>query len=417
MSLIFRLQAVARTIRLKLLRLAKAKLIELRDRIDAFVAAKSSNSGKPPVDTKLPDINYTLHDSRSARLRQLPQFSGTMLSAGCAGRWYFDWIEARTGHQGRHIGIEFYSPKPADLPANVEWIANTAGDMNAVANATCDVVFSGENLEHLWPQDVIGFFLESHRVLKQGGLLIIDSPNRLITEPLVWSHPEHTVEVTPAEARRLAELAGFEVTTVKGIWLCRDPRTGRILPLDPAIVDPDFTYAERLLAAENDPDNSFIWWLEARKASEPRPAELRVEMDRIFAAAWPERQRRYLSLAGDRVQVGDHDAIRCPAGTSGVMVYGPYMPLESGDYTASFHLRVSDPTDSGNAVRCDILGDQGRVIVTQDYSGRDIQAAAGQVSLTFTLKDLEFGIQARCISRGRIEVECDLPIRFSRASS
>jgi hypothetical protein len=99
------------------------------------------------------------------------------------------------------------------------------------------------------------------------------------------------------------------------------------------------------------------------------------------------------------------------------MVYGPYMPLESGDYTASFRLRVSDPTDSGNAVRCDILGDQGRVIVAQDYSGQDIQAAAGQVSLAFTLKDLEFGIQARCISRGRIKVECDLPIRFSRTAN
>jgi SAM-dependent methyltransferase len=236
MSVIFRLQAIAQTIRLKMLRIAKAKLVWLRDRIDAFVLARSNGSGKAPVDAKLPDINHTLHDSRSARLRQLPRFSGAMLSAGCAERWYFDWISARTGHHGRHIGIEFYSPQPADLPDNVEWIANTAGDMNAVADATCDVVFSGQNLEHLWPQDVIGFFLESYRVLKQGGLLIVDSPNRLITEPLVWSHPEHTVELTPEEARRLTELSGFEVIVVKGIWLCRDSRTGRMLPFDPTIV-------------------------------------------------------------------------------------------------------------------------------------------------------------------------------------
>jgi SAM-dependent methyltransferase len=228
-----------------------------------------------------------------------------MLSAGCAGRWYFDWIAQRTGHNGRHVGIEFYSPKPADLPDNVEWIANTAGDMNAIADESCDFVFSGQNIEHLWPQDVVGFFLESNRVLKHGALIAIDSPNRLITEPLVWSHPEHTVELTPAEAEKLARLAGFEVTALKGIWLCRNPVTGRILPLDQAVVDPDYTYAERLLTAEDDPDNSFLWWLEARKTSSPQPKELAAEMDRIFAEAWPERQRRFLSNVGTRATSKD----------------------------------------------------------------------------------------------------------------
>lgn len=413
MNSFFRLQAVYKTARLMLLRRAKAALITLRNRIDAVLAAHS----KKPVDAKLPDINYTLHDSRSARLRKLPAFSGTMLSAGCAGSWYFEWIAQRTGHSGRHIGIEFYSPKPDDLPANVEWIANTAGDMNAIADASCDFVFSGQNLEHLWPQDVVGFFLESNRVLKPGGLLAVDSPNRLVTEPLVWSHPEHTVEVTPTEARKLAELSGFEVTALKGMWLCRHPGTGRILPLDPAVADPDFTYVERLLTAENDPDNSFLWWLEARKVSAPRPEELKAEMSRIFAAAWPERQRRFLSIVGTRVSTEGRDVIQCPAGTSGVMVYGPYMPLESGSYTATFVLRLTGAADDGIVARCDILGHNGREIIARDYTGKEIDVESGRMTLDFTLADLEFGIQARCISRGRADVECELPIAIIRSGA
>jgi SAM-dependent methyltransferase len=407
----FRLQAIYRTVRLKMLRILKAALVALRDRIDALLALRS----KTPIDNKLPDINHTLHDSRSARLRRLPPFSGTMLSAGCAGRWYFDWIAQRTGHSGPHIGIEFYNPMPADLPDNVKWIANTAGDMHAVADASCDIVFSGQNLEHMWPQDVVGFFLESHRVLKPSGLLVVDSPNRLITEPLVWSHPEHTVEFTPAEARQLAVLSGFEVTAVKGIWLCRHPETGRVLPLDPAIADPDFTYAERLLTAEADPDNSFIWWLEARKATQAKPAELKAEMDRIFAAAWPERQRRFLSIVGTRERSDDHEVIRCPAGTSGVMVYGPSMPLESGSYAATFVVHLTGAAKDAIVVRCDILGHNGREIAARDYTGEKIAAENGRVTLDFTLTDLEFGIQARCISRGRADVQCELPIAIIRS--
>jgi Methyltransferase domain len=396
--------------RLKLLRRAKAALISLRDWIDGLLAAKSKN----PLNDKLPDINHTLHDSRSARLRKLPPFSGTMLSAGCAGRWYFDWIAQRTGHTGPHIGIEFYNPKPDDLPDNVDWIANTAGDMNAVADATCEVVFSGQNLEHLWPQDVVGFFLESNRVLKTDGLLVVDSPNRLVTELLVWSHPEHTVEVTPAEARKLAELSGFEVTALKGIWLCRHPGTGRILQLDPAMIDPDFTYIERLLAAEDDPDNSFLWWLEARKVSEPRADELKIEMNRIFAEAWPERQHRFLSLVGTRVTKDGLNFVQCPAGTSGVMVYGPYMPLEGGDYTATFRLRLTGDFVMGTVVHLDIRGDKGREIVARDLSQEQIDAEGGRIRLDFTLPGQEFGIQACCVSRGRANIECELPIHIVR---
>src|SRR5262245_61892225 len=71
---------------------------------------RSETAASPPPAGL--DFNELLHGCRSACLRAMPKVSGTMLSAGCSGRWYFDWIAERTGHSGRHIGVELYSPRP-----------------------------------------------------------------------------------------------------------------------------------------------------------------------------------------------------------------------------------------------------------------------------------------------------------------
>ena len=101
------------------------------------------------VAPKWLDASVLLHQSRSAFLRRMPAGAGILLSAGCAGNWYFEWVERCYGRVENHIGLEYYTPKPDRLPANVTWIANTVSDMSDVATASCDLVFSGENLEHL----------------------------------------------------------------------------------------------------------------------------------------------------------------------------------------------------------------------------------------------------------------------------
>ena len=72
-----------------------------------------------------------------------------MLSAGCAGSLYFRWIESSYGPVKRHIGVEFYTPKPDDLPPGVEWVKSTVADMQGVEESSVELVYSGQNFEHL----------------------------------------------------------------------------------------------------------------------------------------------------------------------------------------------------------------------------------------------------------------------------
>lgn len=250
-------------------------------------AAQSSSEGNSSIGLlPLTDFNHLLHSLRTANLRQIQRPVGVLLSAGCAGRWYFDWLEETCGPISSHLGIEFYSPRPDDLPPNTSWIVNTVNDMSEVPSGSVNVVFSGQNIEHLWPAEVAGFLLEAHRVLAPGGRLVLDSPNRLMVELLGWAHPEHTVEFSPAEARDLVESAGFRVDVCRGLWQVYNNEA--ILPLMVGTPRVELVI-DRALAAVNDPDHAFVWWIEATKARDPVVPEVAKAADRLFADHWAER--------------------------------------------------------------------------------------------------------------------------------
>lgn len=372
-------------------------------RAEAAVEARAIPAPPPVAPAPVPaappplDINLLMHHSRGAYLRAMPPGARRLLSAGCAGRWYFDWIEQCYGRVPEHIGIEYYAPPPADLPDNVTWIANTASDMSDVADASCDLVFSGQNLEHLWPEEVAGFLAESARVLRPGGHLVVDSPNRTQTAPLNWSHPEHTVELTVPEIAELLELAGFEVTKTVGIWLCRDPRTGRVLPFDPNVADADWSVTERLIAAHDRPEDAMLWWLEARRTADaPRTAEIGRRMDEIFAAAWPERVQRLIVPGHATEARADGEWVLCPPGHGGTVFYGPYMPLRAGRYRCSFRLDPDPAADAPYAVCEAVAGTEARVLARCEVGPGQREAV-----LDFALDALQFGMQFRCAGLGR----------------
>lgn len=351
----------------------------------------------PPTEAHI-DVNVLLHQSRSALMRDMPPGAKRLVSAGCAGGWYFDWIEQTYGHVQEHLGIEYYAPKPDGLPDNVTWIANTAGNMEAVESASCDLVISGQNVEHLWPDEVADFLVESARVLRAGGTLCMDSPNRVITALLQWSHPEHTIELTVPEVRLLLHLAGFDVTKEAGLWLCQDPRTGRVLPFDPNAHDPDWTVPERLVSARDKPERSMLWWLEGRR-SERAPDHVAVGgvLADIFSRAWPERIQRLLVNPGRKTEQREDGAwVLARTGEGGMVFYGPYMPLRAGHYRVTFDV-VPDPGTKSAYARCEVTHGT-ECLVLQECAATP---GSNQVTLEIELSELTFGCQFRCISLGR----------------
>jgi SAM-dependent methyltransferase len=375
-----------------------AKMDALSEKVKTNGTVAPTPNAQAPQPQPVHDFNLILHHARSALMRDMPPNAKRLVSAGCSGRWYFDWIEQTYGYVPEHLGIEYYSPKPDSLPDNITWIANTAGDMEAVADKSCDLLISGQNIEHLWPDDIADFLMESARVLRTGGTLCVDTPNRALTELLGWSQPEHTIELTAPEMRQLLDLAGFDVTKEAGIWLCRDPKTGRVLPIDPNTPEADWSVTERIFSAADKPEHSFIWWMESRRTErKPDREDLRKLLASIFAVAWPERIQRLVVLPGfETQQKADGEWIVVPRAHDGLVFYGPYMPLRAGCHRITFEFEP-DPTATATFARCDVaVGPEARIL-----EQREVLPNETHVTFEVEVSELTFGAQFRCISIGR----------------
>lgn len=273
---------------------------EIRGALES--AAPPSALAEPPRETpsggNVPSdfFHNLLHELRTLELERAPYVGPRVLSVGASGTWYFDWFERSYGAVEHHIGIEAFEPKPADLQPNVRWIPAPADRFDGVGDGAVDVVFAGQTTEHLWANELAGFLLESHRTLRTGGLLALDSPNRLVTEHLLWSHGGHTIELSADEMSRLLRLAGFDPLPARGAWLCRVDDA--CLALEEHLDDPALL-ARRIALGGERADDAFIWWINAHRADRASDAEgLQAEIQRLFQQHWPVRMCRGMAAAG-----------------------------------------------------------------------------------------------------------------------
>ena len=373
-----------------------------------------------------PDFNTFFHALRTESLRTMPPGAAVFLSAGCSGRWYFDWIAENYPGIVSHVGVEAYSPKPDDLPANAHWIANTVSNMNGVADAAVDLVFSGQNIEHLAPADIVGFLCEAKRVLKPGGWLVMDSPNRLITERLGWVQPEHVVELCVDEIVELCGLAGFEIASVKGLWQCYDPVAHQMLAREPEEVES--RNAHRASAAADDPENAFAWWIVARNSErlESRRDDLSKRVNAISALAFSRVASRFQTQCGTITTAPLNFRATCSAGRAGYVVYGPYLVAFRGAYRAWFRLRLLDPGRPRKSEPGEIFakldavcmrgGTLGNVLAERSLSLGDFADCGADgfssFSLDIAVDDAIFGVEFRVYSEGHEAFEVALPIEF-----
>lgn len=334
-----------------------------------------------------------IHEQRGKMLGNLPKGAKKFLSAGCAGTWYFDWVAETYGPVDVHYGVELFSPKPDDLPPEVIWIPNSVSDMKDVPSKSIDILFSGQNIEHLYIDDMVGFFHEAFRVVKPGGYVCIDSPNRLITQEVGYTQPQHVLELSKDEIHCLLEASGFRITSTSGIWSGR--LNGRVVS---DITSLSGNVEERVNSAADAPDDSFIWWVVAERL--PNAASgVEAIVDSIASSQFPSfvRHRFRKALGTIDEMEGTEAIIRVERHDNGYVFYGPYVPLREGHYTASFLVKF---LGGGGTIKADVVSSfgaavHGELVFTAEQVGEWVEKR-----INIDLGCYTEGIETRLITSG-----------------
>ena len=369
-----------------------------------------------------PDFNEFLHALRSRELERLPAGARTVLHGGAAGTWYFEWFDERYPTPvERHIGVEAFSPPPDPLPPRVEWLQRTLGDLSPVPDASVDLVFAGEVLEHLWPEDVAGFLAEAHRVLVPEGTIALDSPNRVVTTKLGWNHPEHTVEFTVGEVRELLGLAGFDDVEIRGVWISYDAGRDRVLQFDELGRVAGWDAERRVAEASSRPEDSFVWWAEAKRSdSEPDSESLNRRVHEAYDIYRSSRLSRMHHTVGARRERNGRKLVTARAGKAGHLLFGPYVPMRPGEWVARFRIAASPARWRGNPHPDEPLGSldimvgdsDPRVVAVRTLTARDLplDGEEHELKLPFELERTEFGAQFRVHTLGRVRMSAQYPV-------
>jgi SAM-dependent methyltransferase len=122
-------------------------------------------------------------------------------------------------------------PAPLELGSGtVTYRYHSMTDLSGIADASVDLVYSGQSIEHVSAEDGGRVLAESWRVLRPGGHLGLDTPNRRVTRLAsdAFSSPDHQVEYTWPELQAMLDVAGFEANWVKGLnYAGESLRSGR----------------------------------------------------------------------------------------------------------------------------------------------------------------------------------------------
>lgn len=220
-----------------------------------------------PVRTK-----EALHDARRELVRtELPpaerildlgglhpkRREGALLAMGYPHRPRLIWIQEQP-NASNWLGLPDGFRHVAEGGTEVRYSFGSMTRLDRFADESFDLVWSGQSIEHVTEEDADRVLAECFRVLRPGGHLCLDTPNRGLTRLLYegYNHPEHKREYYPHEMREKLEKMGFSTEAALAVTpLELSHRTGRICKLE--------ILRERRVAAP--PEVGFSFFLRCRR--------------------------------------------------------------------------------------------------------------------------------------------------------
>jgi SAM-dependent methyltransferase len=195
------------------------------------------------------DPIFAIHRSRSLFVRALPR-AATILDLGGT-------------HLGAHEGafVRLGYPYPferlviIDLPSDdrhelyqqaggaqdrvdtaqgpVEYAFHSMADLSRYPDASFDLVYSGQSIEHVAEHVADVVIAEVQRVLRPGGWFCLDTPNgrlcklQLEGTGLAVTNPDHDIEYEHSELVAKLERGGFDIVEAKGLVLMQKSAASR----------------------------------------------------------------------------------------------------------------------------------------------------------------------------------------------
>jgi len=116
----------------------------------------------------------------------------------------------------------------------VSYVYASMTDLSAFDDATVDLVYSGQSIEHVTRDEAVLVLREVHRILKPGGHFCFDTPNRAVSKihyPNSYIVDDHKYEYTHQEMSEMLVNGGFAIEEAKGLVLMnRSVAENRFIP-------------------------------------------------------------------------------------------------------------------------------------------------------------------------------------------
>ncbi|HXQ62033.1 MAG TPA: methyltransferase domain-containing protein [Acidimicrobiales bacterium] len=192
------------------------------------------SSGEWWTDVAFSELGTSLHFSRCLFVRSFPparrilDLGGTALGApqGAMVRmgypYAFDRLVVVDLPQGDRNDLyrEDHDRHIVDTPLGpVHYHYHSMTDLSAYPDASFDLVYSGQSIEHVPVADADKVLTEVARVLRPGGHLALDTPNATVCrlQQAEFIDPDHDHEYTHHEMVDKLRCNGFEVVEMKGL--------------------------------------------------------------------------------------------------------------------------------------------------------------------------------------------------------